>query len=435
MSGCKRATRRATCPPNSNRCRCRRRDGGGAHAGASRRSAGRARRAGRRPVLRRDVRPRRPCRGDPRRARSAPAASAPSTATRTPIAAGQRALRGGAASHAGAGVVRPARGAGPGGGYGRGAATACCSTSASPRRSSTRPGAASVSCRTGRSTCAWTPRRGQSAAQWLARAGERDDRARARARSARSASRAASRARSWRRAPSTPIDAHAAARRRSSPRAVPTREPGKHPATRTFQALRIHVNDELDAARGRARRRPCACSRPAAGSCVISFHSLEDRSSSTSCAARRRAIPSTPACRTCRRTRGRGCGCVGTRDRCPATRKSRAIRARAAPCCAWPRGSRHEPALHAGALVDRGARGCAVLGVRARRRLRQAGGAQPVQRAAEARRASATSSTSSGASCSSSRAPGPRTAASSSVARDDLHMIIPQATDLRIVQP
>ena len=58
--------------------------------------------------------------------------------------------------------------------------------------------------------------------------------------------------------------------------AVRTREPGKHPATRTFQALRMYINDEL----GQLERGLAAALEvlsPGARLAVISFHSLEDR--------------------------------------------------------------------------------------------------------------------------------------------------------------
>ena len=118
------------------------------------------------------------------------------------------------------------------------------------------------------------PTRGESAAEWLARADENEIRevvhAYGEERFAKGIARAIVAARAVEPIRSTKQLAEIVGR------AVRTREPGQHPATRTFQALRIHVNQELEELE---MTLPQAADLLEKGGrlAVVSFHSLEDR--------------------------------------------------------------------------------------------------------------------------------------------------------------
>ena len=116
--------------------------------------------------------------------------------------------------------------------------------------------------------------RGESAAQWLARASVEEIRmVIAELGEERFSRRVAQAIDAYRRGTPITRTAQLAA---VIQKAVPTREPGKNPATRSFQALRLHVNDELGQLR-EGLQAAFDVLAPGGRLVAISFHSLEDR--------------------------------------------------------------------------------------------------------------------------------------------------------------
>lgn len=115
---------------------------------------------------------------------------------------------------------------------------------------------------------------GESAAEWLARVAERDlvevIKAYGEERFAKQIARAIVAARAKKPIATTRELAEIISA------AQPFREPGKDPATRTFQAIRIHINQEL-AELSRVLPQTVSLLAPSGRLVVISFHSLEDR--------------------------------------------------------------------------------------------------------------------------------------------------------------
>ena len=118
------------------------------------------------------------------------------------------------------------------------------------------------------------PTRGESAAEWLARAEENEIReviqAYGEERFAKGIARAIVAARA-----SEPIR-FTKQLAEIVGRAVRTREPGQHPATRTFQAIRIHINQELEELEVTLSQLPRLL-ESGGRIAVVSFQSLEDR--------------------------------------------------------------------------------------------------------------------------------------------------------------
>ena len=119
------------------------------------------------------------------------------------------------------------------------------------------------------------PTRGESAADFLARADERTIAEVIRSHGEERFAGSIAKALVARRASGHPVRTTAELSQLVA-RAVRTREAGQDPATRTFQALRIHVNAELEAL-AQGLNAALELLAPHARLAVIAFHSLEDR--------------------------------------------------------------------------------------------------------------------------------------------------------------
>jgi len=119
------------------------------------------------------------------------------------------------------------------------------------------------------------PTRGQSAAQWLAEASERHIAEVIRDYGEERFAVAIAKAIVARRQAGQPV-ATTAELAQLVAGAVKTREPGQNPATRSFQAIRIFLNAELEELQ-QALEASLHVLQPGGRLVVISFHSLEDR--------------------------------------------------------------------------------------------------------------------------------------------------------------
>jgi len=118
------------------------------------------------------------------------------------------------------------------------------------------------------------PTQGETAAEWLNRAGEGEIARVLRRYGEEPQARRIARAICQRRN-ATPL-ARTTELAELIERAVPRKPGGKHPATRSFQAIRLYLNEELDELDALLAQ-SLDVLKPGGRLCVISFHSLEDR--------------------------------------------------------------------------------------------------------------------------------------------------------------